>query len=623
MAGKKNTSMKKKNYWYWVSNSISLFIWVLIITGSVFSYFALTLPDVEVALETYKRKPNIIIKDAFGRELERPGPKYGNSITLENLPDSLISAILSVEDRRFYNHKGFDPRGLLRAVYVNFKAGGVVQGGSTITQQVAKNLFLSSERTFSRKIREVLLALWLENRFSKEEILELYLNRVYMGSGAYGVEAASQIYFGISAINLSLYQSAMIAGLMKAPSRYNPITDSNAAKSRTAVVLNMMFDAGYISKKQAQNADLDFTISSQKEIDSQGRYFSDWILSMTDNILGEINEDIVVNTTLDYEIQSLAENTLSSYIKKYSDLFNTGQGAIVLLSPLGAVKAMVGGYDYNVSQFNRAVQALRQPGSAFKPFVYLAALQSGFLPSDIIEDAPINIDGWRPKNFSGTYEGLISIEEALARSINTVAVRVARETGPSKIIKVARSAGITTPLSGDLGLALGTYEVTLLELTTAYASFANGGIAAVPYGIKSIKGNDGRIIYERSGSGLGRVMTKDHAGLMNSMLEKTIIEGTGKLAKLDRPVAAKTGTSQGFRDAWFVGYSADYVMGVWVGNDNGSRMKNVTGGSIPAEIWRDVMKPIHNNSTVRMLPSLEEKKPKNRIQRFWESIVGQ
>jgi len=610
----------QRGKWFWISNTLSAVIWLVLISAGVLSYFALGLPDVDDVVATTRRQPIITVRDVAGNDLVRTGALYGDAISFDQMPPALPAAVLAIEDRRFFTHRGLDARGFARAMLANFRAGAVVQGGSTITQQVAKNLFLTPERTIARKIREALLALWLEQKFTKEQILTLYLNRVYLGSGTYGVEAASQTYFGRSARNLSLYQSAMIAGLMKAPSRYNPKTDSDAARDRTQVVLQAMVAAGYLTAEQASSAQRGDDVRVARSPGGAGRYFADWVLGTLDDLIGPLEDDVIVHTTLDPRLQASSERRLSSAVGTSGS--SASQGALVVLSPDGAVQAMIGGKNYRASQFNRAVQAQRQPGSAFKPFVYLAALEEGLLPTDVLEDAPINIDGWRPQNFSGTFEGDVSVEDSLARSINTVAVRVARQAGPAAIIDTARRVGITSPLADDLGLALGTSEVTLLELTAAYAPLSNGGVAVVPYGIRDVVTKDGRVLYQRQGGGLGRVAEPEHIAMMNRMLAKTINDGTGKTAQIGRPAAGKSGTSQDFRDAWFVGYTPNYIAGVWVGNDDGAGMKGITGGGLPAQVWRDVMVAAHQGVPAVTLVGWTPPKPEDPLTRFWKRLTG-
>ena len=608
--------------WFWLSNGLSALIWIALAGGAVLGYFAYGLPDVDHVIATTRRQPIVTVRDAEGGDIVRMGSLYGEAVSVDDLPPSLPAAVLAVEDRRFYSHMGLDLRGLARAMLANLRAGAIVQGGSTITQQVAKNLFLTPERTIGRKIREAMLALWLEQKFTKDQILTLYLNRVYLGSGTYGVEAAARTYFQRPARDISVYQSAMLAGLLKAPSRYNPATDSQAARARTKVVLQAMVDAGYLSAGEARTAEQGGQVRIARGPSGRGRYFADWVLANLDDLIGTIEDDLIVHTTLDPVVQAAAEDRLTAALDRGANKNGPGQGAIVVLSPDGAVKALVGGRSYRTSQFNRAVQARRQPGSAFKPIVYLAGLEAGLRPTDILDDAPINIDGWRPQNFSGTFAGKVTVEEALAQSLNTVAVRVARKAGPAAIVETARRFGISTPLARDLGLALGTSEVTLLDLTAAYAPFANDGVAVVPFGIADVVTTDGRVLYQRQGGGLGRVAPPEFIGMMNRMLAQTLIAGTGQRAQLDRPAAGKTGTSQDFRDAWFIGYTPDLVAGVWVGNDDGSGMNGTTGGGLPAEVWRDVMLYALRGTQPAALAGWTPPPPADPLTRFWRRLTG-
>ena len=614
--------VKPRTMWFWISNGLSVLIWLVIVAAGVLGYFALGLPDVDEVVATTRRQPIVTVRDVEGNDIARIGALYGDMVSVADLPPSLPAAVLAVEDRRFYSHNGLDLRGFVRAMVANVRARAVVQGGSTITQQVAKNLFLTPERTIARKIREAMLALWLERKFTKDQILTLYLNRVYFGAGTYGVEAAARTFFNRSARDVTLYQSAMLAGLMKAPSRYNPASNAAAARERTQVVLQAMVSAGYLTAEDARQAEQGGDVQLARGPTGRGRYFADWILADLDNLIGPVEDDLVVHTTLAPELQRAAEDRLVAVLRREGPSKNASQGAVVILAPDGAVQAMVGGRGYQASQFNRAVQAQRQPGSAFKPIVYLAGLQAGLRPTDILEDAPINIDGWQPQNFDGAYAGTVTLEEALARSLNTVAVRVARQAGPNAIVDAARRVGIASPLANDLGLALGTSEVSLLDLTAAYAPFANGGIAVVPYGVIDVVASDGRVLYQRQGGGLGRVADPSVIGMMNRMLVRAIDEGTGKSAHLNRPAAGKTGTSQDFRDAWFIGYTPDLVAGVWVGNDDGTGMNNVTGGGLPAVVWRDVMRVALQDTPPKALAGWTPPPPVDPLTRFWRRLTG-
>ena len=617
-----NGGKPRSRLWVWVSNILALGVWAAVAAGVVLVYLALNLPSIDANALT--RRPNIVIQDSAGAELGSFGDNYGDTVALTDLPKHLPAAVVAVEDRRFYDHFGIDLRGLARAMLTNIQAKGVVQGGSTITQQVAKNLFLTPERTITRKLREMMLALWLERNFTKDEILTIYLNRVYLGAGTYGVEAASQRYFGRSAKDVGIYQSAVLAGLLKAPSRYNPTNNTDLAKQRAEIVLKTMVETGALSETQAkgarQNATLILKNAAATKNTLRARFFSDWVLSQIESFVGTVDRDLVVRTTLRAPIQAAAEAALARQLEISGLAQNIGEGAVLSLSPDGAVRAMVGGRDYADSQFNRVTQALRQPGSAFKPFVYLAALDAGYAPDDLVTDGPINIAGWKPQNFSGKYLGPVSVQDALAESINTVAVRLAQATGPKAVVTTAQRLGITSDMKPELSLALGSAEVTLLELTAAYAPLANGGLAILPYAITAITDRDGVVLYQRQGDELGRVIAPGRVATMNRMMRGVIEHGTGTAATFGFPAAGKTGTSSDFRDAWFVGYSAELVTGVWVGNDDGGFMKAVTGGGVPARVWHDVMASAHKDHQPIDLPGLED--DGNLFAKFWQAVVG-
>ena len=617
-----NGGKPRSRLWVWVSNILALGVWAAVAAGVVLVYLALNLPPIDANALT--RRPNIVIQDSAGAELGSFGDNYGDTVALTDLPKHLPAAVVAVEDRRFYDHFGIDLRGLARAMLTNIQAKGVVQGGSTITQQVAKNLFLTPERTITRKLREMMLALWLERNFTKDEILTIYLNRVYLGAGTYGVEAASQRYFGRSAKDVGIYQSAVLAGVVKAPSRYNPTNNTDLAKQRAEIVLKTMVETGALSETQAkgarQNATLILKNAAATKNTLRARFFSDGVLSQIESFVGTVDRDLVVRTTLRAPIQAAAEAALARQLEISGLAQNIGEGAVLSLSPDGAVRAMVGGRDYADSQFNRVTQALRQPGSAFKPFVYLAALDAGYAPDDLVTDGPINIAGWKPQNFSGKYLGPVSVQDALAESINTVAVRLAQATGPKAVVTTAQRLGITSDMKPELSLALGSAEVTLLELTAAYAPLANGGLAILPYAITAITDRDGVVLYQRQGDELGRVIAPGRVATMNRMMRGVIEHGTGTAATFGFPAAGKTGTSSDFRDAWFVGYSAELVTGVWVGNDDGGFMKAVTGGGVPARVWHDVMASAHKDHQPIDLPGLED--DGNLFAKFWQAVVG-
>jgi len=583
--------------------SVLALLWAVIVGSVVLGYFALTLPDTG-DLTRAERRPSITILASDGSLLTSYGDLFGQPLTLKEMSSYLPKAVVATEDRRFYSHFGVDPIGLVRAVFANVAAGHIVQGGSTITQQLAKNLFLTPERSLSRKIHETLLALWLEHRFSKNQILEIYLNRVYLGAGTYGVDAAAHRYFNKSARQTNLYESAAIAGLLKAPTRFNPIRDSDKAAVRTAQVLAKMVDVGFVTSSQAMAALSGGTSLTAVPVTRPGaRYFGDWVAEQLGDFADTGNRDLTVVTTLDPRMQAQAEAAIADVITREGGKLAVSQGALVAMSPDGAVRAMVGGRDYTGSQFNRATQAQRQPGSAFKPFVYLAGLEAGLQPSDQFVDEPMRIGNWQPRDYTGHYQGEMTLAEGLAQSVNTIAVQVAQRAGLRNVVAVAHRLGISSPLAPEVSLALGTNEVNLLELASAYAPFANGGLGVWPHGITEIRDGAGRIVFRRTGSGIGQVVAPELTGTMNQMLSAVIGHGTGKGAALPRPAAGKTGTTQDYRDAWFIGYTADLVAGVWLGNDDNAPMNKVTGSSLPAQTWRRFMLTATQAMPVRPLPS--------------------
>jgi penicillin-binding protein 1A len=583
--------------------ALLVFLWTTIVGSVVLGYFALTLPDTG-ELTRAERRPSVTILASDGSLLTTYGDLFGQPLTLKEMSPYLPKAVVATEDHRFYSHFGVDPIGLVRAVFANVAAGHIVQGGSTITQQLAKNLFLTPERSLGRKIQETLLALWLEHRFSKNQILEIYLNRVYLGAGTYGVDAAAHRYFNKSARQASLYESAAIAGLLKAPTRFNPIRDSDKAAARTAQVLAKMVDAGFVTSSQAMAALSGGSSLAAVPVTRPGaRYFGDWVAEQLGDFADTGNRDLTVVTTLDPRMQAQAEAAIADVITREGGKLAVSQGALVAMSPDGAVRAMVGGRDYTGSQFNRATQAQRQPGSAFKPFVYLAGLEAGLQPSDQFVDEPMRIGNWQPRDYTGHYQGEMTLAEGLAQSVNTIAVQVAQRAGLRNVVAVAHRLGISSPLAPEVSLALGTNEVNLLELASAYAPFANGGLGVWPHGITEIRDGAGRIVFRRTGSGIGQVVAPELTGTMNQMLSAVIGHGTGKGAALPRPAAGKTGTTQDYRDAWFIGYTADLVAGVWLGNDDNAPMNKVTGSSLPAQTWRRFMLTATQAMPVRPLPS--------------------
>ncbi len=574
-----------------------------IIWAGLFLFLAPALPDAK-DLREMRKTPGITVVAADGTILLRRGAFNGVFVPLSELPPHLSQAVLATEDRRFYKHFGMDVIGFGRALWVNIRAGRIVQGGSTITQQLAKNLYLTPERTIVRKLRELMLAIWLESRLTKDQILASYLNRVYLGSGTYGVEAAARKYFGKSARNVSLQEAAILAGLLKAPSRYAPTKDLKRSRARAAQVLQNMVEAGYLTQQAALSARRQpaTTVKTRKG-PNRARYFVDWVLDRLPDWASHAKDDLIVFTTLDPKLQRLAEASVTQALQRYGKGRKVEQAALVSFDADGAVKAMVGGRSYAQSQFNRAVQARRQPGSAFKPFVYLTAMENGMTPATRISDSPISINGWKPRNHGGEYRGEVTLKRALAESINTVAVKLSEQVGRDKVTETVRRLGVTSKLAGHPSMALGTSELSLFELTAAFIPFANAGYGAPPYAVVEIRARDGGVIYRRADWAGDRVVDVQKVAAMNEMMAEVLRSGTGKAARLNgRPAAGKTGTTQSYRDGWFVGYTADYVTGVWLGNDDDRPMQRVTGGQIPAHIWRQYMTDASRGKPARDLP---------------------
>nr|WP_247893971.1 PBP1A family penicillin-binding protein [Azospirillum endophyticum] len=578
-------------------------IWCGIGLGAVLAWFALDLPDISKVAQ-FERRASITVLAADGSEFARFGDLHGTTLSVADLPPHLVGAVLAIEDRRFYGHFGIDPLGLARAVYVNWRSGRAVQGGSTITQQLAKNLFLTPEKSLKRKIQEAILALWLESRFTKDQILTAYLNRVYLGAGTFGVDAAARTYFGKPATEVDVRESAVLAGLLKAPSRYAPSSNPDESAERARVVMAAMLDAGYLTQAQYEAA-RSAKPSPRRKPGGDGRYFADWVTDLVPGFAGPDHGDVIVRTTLDLKMQRAAEQRLEALLAGPGAAANVHQAALVAMSPDGAVRALVGGRDYDGSEFNRATQALRQPGSAFKPFVYLAALEAGWTPDSLIDDAPVQLGTWNPGNYDGKYRGSITLASALAHSSNTATARLIDRVGTDRVRRIASNLGISSPLTRDLSLGLGTSEVTPLELVRAYAGIANRGVPVWAYAITEIKSRDGTVLFRRQGGGGGAVVDPAHAVQLSRMMTGVLDYGTGRSAKLNRPAAAKSGTTQDYHDAWFVGFTADLVAGVWLGNDNNEAMKKVTGGTLPAKLWREFMLDAHAGKPARPLPGLD------------------
>ncbi|MEM6781181.1 MAG: PBP1A family penicillin-binding protein, partial [Pseudomonadota bacterium] len=509
----------------------------------------------------------------------------------EDLPSHLVYAVLAIEDRRFYQHFGLDPVGIARAFAVNLKEMKYVQGGSTITQQLAKNLFLSRDRKLKRKIQEAMLAIWLEQKLTKDEILSAYLNRVYMGAGAYGVDAAARVYFNKPAANLTLRESATLAGLLKAPSRFSPSSNPTLSAQRTQVVLNAMKEAGFIEESEINT--VKSLPPSPRRKPSSGetvRYFSDYVVGQIGELVGPIEKDLIIETTIDKDIQKEAEEAITKALLKYGGERNIQQGAAVVLRLDGAVMAMVGGRDYSTSEFNRATHSYRSPGSSFKPFVYLTALEKGWEMDSLMMDEPFETGRYRPRNFANEYYGEVSLLQALTLSLNTVAVNLARDVGPGEVIGMARRLGITADLEPDLSLALGSSGVPMIQMATAYATIGRGGSAVEPFAITKITDEDGNVYFEHTSQNTSRqVISRRNVNDVAYMMRSVVENGTGRGAQIGVPVAGKTGTSQDYKDAWFIGFTDKFSTAVWFGNDDNESMKRVTGGSVPSTVWREIM----------------------------------
>lgn len=584
-------------------------LWGAIILAGILAWFARELPTITESM-VFERRPTITIKANDDEVVDRYGDIKGEVVSVKELPPYVVGAVLATEDRRFYYHFGVDPVGIARAFAVNVVRGGFVQGGSTITQQLAKNLFLSRERTMKRKIQEAMLAVWLETKLSKDDILSAYLNRVYLGAGAYGIDAAARIYFNKPAKQLTVREAATIAGLLKAPSRYSPSANPGLSAQRTQVVLAAMNDAGYIT--DAEYSKLDKQPPTPPRKPSSGdtiRYFTDYIVGQVEGLIGVPTGDITVETTLDRDIQAASEAAITKALVTNAEKYHMSQGAALVMGLDGAIVSMVGGRDYDVSEYNRVTNSLRSPGSSFKPFVYLAALEHGWAPESMIVDEPITEGKYRPKNYGGQYYGEVSLTEALTRSLNTVSIRLIKDVKPESVIGLARRLGITANLEPNLSLALGSNGVPMMELVTAYATIGRGGVAVEPFAILKITDAEGNVLYEHQKQRDARqVVSRGYIYQLTSMMRSAVQFGTGQAAQGPYVAAGKTGTSQESRDAWFIGFTNSYAGAVWVGNDDNSPMKRVTGGLIPAPAWRSIMtvassKPAKSYYTVRDVQS--------------------
>jgi len=582
----KRTPLQAVLYWGAVAS-----VWGLIFVAAFFAVFAVDLPDTSKLYEV-DRQPSISYLDRSGALVAVRGSQYAPPANLDELPDYVPKAFIAIEDRWFYWHFGFNPWGIIRSQIYNMTAdGGPLRGGSTITQQLARNLFLTADQTYRRKAQELILAIWLELKFSKKEILELYLNRVYFGGGAYGIEAASQRYFNKPASQLTIGESALLAGLMKGPSRYSPVSATDRAARRATIVLDEMVRIGAITPEQRTEAFNNPVRVNPTLANQRAQYFVDWVDDQVRALVGEPTDDLVVETTLDLPIQTAAEQAIRRGVAAGADQ-GIGQGALVALDGEGRVRAYVGGADYEESQFDRATLARRQAGSAFKPFVYLTAMEQGRTPNVRVVDEPLRIGDWEPSNYTNDFRGEMTLQQALALSTNTVAARLASEVGTGNVAATAKRLGITGRIQLDPSMALGAVEVTPLQMAQAYAPFANGGFKATGYGIERIRTADGRVLYDHNVDKPARqsVIGSPALQYMNQMMRQVVAGGTGTAARVPNyDLAGKTGTTNDYRDAWFVGYTGGFVAAVWVGKDDNTAMRRVSGGGPPARIWKDFM----------------------------------
>ena len=573
---------------YW---SVVLAIWATIGLVAFLAVFATDLPDTS-RLSAVTRQASVSYLDRSGAVVAVRGSQYAPPVDLAALPAYVPAAFIAIEDRQFYHHFGFNPWGIIRSVIWNAQhPGSNLRGGSTITQQLARNLFLTPDQNIRRKAQELILAVWLEIRFTKQEILALYLNRVNFGGGAYGIEAASQRYFNKPAARLTIGEAALLAATMKGPSRYNPAANSERAARRATIVLNEMVRLRAITPEQRNAAFRTPVRVSRTLANQRAQYFTDWVDGQVRALVGEPAEDLVVETTLDLPLQSSAEAAVRAGIAAHSRE-GVQQAALVALDSEGRIRAYVGGADYNDSQFDRVTSARRQAGSAFKPFVYLTAMEAGHTPSERVVDEEIHIGSWTPRNFNNRFAGEMTLQTALAQSVNTVAARLANEVGTGNVAATARRLGITSPIQISPSMALGAVEVSPLELAQAYAPFSNGGYLARGYGIQRIRTAAGRVLYDHGvgGSSPSAVIATPALQYMNQMLRQVIAAGTGGRARVaGYDLAGKTGTTSDYRDAWFVGYTGGFVTAVWTGRDDNTSMRRVTGGGAPAEIWHSFM----------------------------------
>jgi penicillin-binding protein 1A len=590
--------------------------------GALLLMLSLSAPAVRQTSDgDWLKEPDLAVTflDRYGNKIGSRGIKHNDSVPLDEMPDHLIKAVLATEDRRFYQHFGIDFLGTSRAMLTNAQAGGVVQGGSTITQQLAKNLFLSNERTYTRKINEAFLAIWLETHLAKNEILKLYLDRAYLGGGAFGVDAATQYYFGKSVRDVTLPEAAMIAGMFKAPVKYSPLVNLPAARARANVVLDNLVDAGFMTEGQVYGARRHPATPVDRREEDAPNYYLDWAFDEMRQLVDTFPKSVtdryfVVRTALDVDLQHYAEHVVESNLDEHGREFGASQAAVVVADLDGAVHAMVGGRDYDDSQFNRAVDAMRQPGSSFKPYVYATALANGYKPTSVVVDSPVCIGNWCPHNYEGSFAGPVTLIDAITHSINVIPVKLSialgdgnAKLGRAKIVQTARNMGIVTPLPDTPSLPIGADAVTPLEHAVAYATFPNLGRAVAPHAALEVRTGTGQLVwrFDRDGKQPRQVLSPQVAVEMIKMMNSVVENGTGKRAALDGiPTCGKTGTTNDWRDGWFVGYTGNFVAAVWMGNDDFSQTKHMTGGTLPAMTWHDIMTYAHQGAELRPLPGL-------------------
>ncbi len=601
--------------------------WGLVFTIALLIFVSFDLPSMEAL--TAPKKPTVTILANDGSVLTSYSDTFGEPVPFDALPKHLINAVIATEDRRFFSHFGIDPLGIARAMVVNLAHGGVRQGGSTITQQLSKISFLTHDRTFKRKVQEAILALQVENYFTKEEIMAMYLNRIYLGAGNYGVDAAAQYYFGKNITEVDIYEAAMLAGLIKAPSRYAPSSNPELSAKRATQVLDNMANADLLSIKSIakQPYKMPVIVAHDEAKQKKAPYFTDWIMEQLPEYVGSVEHDLTVFTTLDVNMQALAEDAIRQRLLKEGDAHDMTQGALITLSDDGKVMAMVGGRSYAKSQYNRATQAKRQPGSAFKPFIYATAFEYGLTPDDVMVDEPVEFGGWSPQNYNKEFLGEMTLETAFSKSINTIAVKLTNDVGVSSVVKTAHRLGIASEIEKNLSSALGSSEVTLLEMTNGYAHFASNGKPVWAHGIKEIQ-TGGITLYKREASmNKAPLLKPSTIAAMNRIFMHTMRDGTARNANIDRDAGGKTGTSQQYRDAWFIGYTPGYVTGIWFGNDDNQPMHLVTGGGAPARSWKAYMSAALADKPRMKLPLTEKavirgQNGKDEYESFWDKIFG-